>query len=117
MAQGRSRLVALDPSFRPWAEWFIGELESMGIQVTVTSGRRSPQAQASLIARGLSTASRSNHLTGFAFDMNILGRTWRQTPPEWWEWVGGAWEGLGPGFRWGGRFRSYDPVHFDYSGR
>lgn len=96
------------------------------IELVVTSGRRTPAQQQSLLDRfrggdrvGIAgePAVNSRHLVGRAVDLG-----WRvagtpvpasQVPLSAWRFVADL---LAPfGVRWGGRFRAQDVVHFDIS--
>lgn len=114
MAQGRSKLVGLDPSFRAWVEWFIREIESFGLPITITSGYRAPGTRVQgAVARPART---SRHGQGVAVDLGVTGYRARDVPAEVWAEMGAMWKAQGRGFRWGGDFRgNYDPVHFDWS--
>ena len=82
-----------------------------GWPLIVVSGRRDATKQTALIKAGLTTATRSYHLSGLAFDVGLRGFTLKTLPDEYWQYIGEFGESLG--LRWGGRFSNYDPVHFD----
>lgn len=48
MAGGRLKLLGLDPSIKPAADWAIGWADFYGVPVTVVSGRRTFDEQAAL---------------------------------------------------------------------
>jgi len=48
MASGRTKLLTLDRSIKPAAEWALGWADHYGVPVTVTSGRRTMEEQARL---------------------------------------------------------------------
>ena len=107
-------LSALDPSFRPAAEYLVQVARMLG-PTTVTSTRRSYSEQARLYLDYLQgkrplpalPPDRSMHVRGTAVDM-VVGAYQVGGPPspemarlgEWWRSGGG---------RWGG---TADPVHF-----
>lgn len=101
-------LAALDPSFRPYAERFIGMLRYNGYAVRVTSTRRSRAKQRRLYRKYLKGQSslpaappgHSMHERGLAFDAVI-------SPAAGQALAGSVWERLGG--KWGG---NADPVHF-----
>ena len=108
-------LRSLDDTGRETAAWFVAAARNLGLPLVVVSGRRSAAQQAALSAgAGLpkASASTSRHVAGRAFDLGFSGYRWDEVPPEYWRWLGEAWESLGG--RWGGRFSTYDPVHFDW---
>jgi len=82
-----------------------------GWPLVVVSARRSESHQAALIKAGMTTATRSYHLSGLAFDVGLRGYTLKTLPREYWYVIGEYGEDLG--LRWGGRFSKWDPVHFD----
>ena len=102
-------LRTLDPRVRTIAQQFVRWLQSNGVNVTVTSARRSPAEQAKLYAAYKAGRSKfpaappgqSTHGIGYAFDLHL-------DPPLYAQ-AGAAWERAG--FTWGGRFN--DRVHFD----
>jgi D-alanyl-D-alanine dipeptidase len=95
-----------------------------GAALVVISAYRSPQSQAALRRRfhvgdrsGLASepAAESLHTVGRAVDLQFryAGQLVpvAETPMEYWEYVAELLEPVG--VRWGGRFRSPDPNHFD----
>lgn len=106
-------LRTLSPDFRPYAEQFVEWLTANGLQVSVTSARRSSGEQAKLYQRYINGQSRypaappgtSTHELGYAFDAVVSPAEYQQAAGEAWERFGG---------RWGGRFK--DPVHFEAPG-
>jgi hypothetical protein len=94
----------LQPDFLEAAIYLVNAYRIAGYPAIVTSGRRSVLHN---VAVGGAIASR--HLAGRAIDIGFLGV---DRPPTEWFAIGGAlWERMGG--RWGGRFRSPDPLHFD----
>lgn len=92
----------------------VQAFNAAGWPLVVTSGYRSQAHQTSLIKQGLTTARRSRHNAGTAFDVSFLGYSRDDAlrlPGEVWRVVGEYGEALG--LRWGGRFSDYDPFHFD----
>lgn len=105
MASTRS----LEPWFRKVADAFIEVLERAGVEVIVTSTRRSLTDQRKLYRDYLAGRSKypaaapgkSTHGVGLAFDLQL-------NPPVY-DLAGQLWESFG--LTWGGRFS--DPIHFD----
>lgn len=111
----------LEPSFRPWAEWWLDYLRwATGEPFVVTSARRSTVDQARLYERYLAGKSGvytvlppgvSQHERGFAVD---IARTNRRAvdddegPDPLLLEAGAYWRSLGG--VWGGE---RDPVHFE----
>jgi len=106
-----SKIASLEPWFRPYAQYMYRAFNDAGWPLIVVSGRRSEATQRGLIQAGATTATRSYHLSGLAFDVGLQGFTLRTLPREYWQVIGEYGEALG--LRWGGRFSRYDPVHFD----
>ena len=91
----------------------INALRAAGLPAVVVSARRTHARQRELIAAGVTTATRSRHLQGRAWDLGFSGLQSRNVPASWWAAAGVVWESMGG--RWGGRFRSpADPLHFDW---
>lgn len=106
-------LVQLHRAFRPFAEALVSAARGAGLSPTVTSTKRSSVKQRQLYEnwqRGRSPypaapPGTSLHEHGLAFDMTVRPMSALKA-------CGEAWEALGKGFRWGGRFG--DPIHFEY---
>lgn len=89
-----------------------------GQRLWILSGRRSPDEQAQLFATAAAGESTrpaakpgdSLHEIGLAFDVG----TDRQLTGREWDCVGQLGEAFG--LTWGGRFRAYDPNHFQIHG-
>lgn len=104
----------LDPRFARYvaaAQTWIQQ--TGGTAVTITSGYRSPRKQNELIRRweagdrdGLVTkpATRSWHMRGLAIDVRYRSKDFERFKTAMILW----------GCRWGGHFRKFDPVHFDF---
>ena len=91
----------------------INALRAAGLPAVVVSARRTHARQTQLISAGLTTATRSRHLEGRAWDLGFRGVRSRAVPSYWWRAAGESWERMGG--RWGGRFRpAADPLHFDW---
>ncbi len=73
-----------------------------GVPLFISSSVRSSQVQAQLVRAGRSQTFRSRHLTGEAFDVDVLGFG-RDEIPLWWFYNLGAF-GEHLGLRWGGRW-------------
>lgn len=107
-------LEGVHPGVAARAKYLCEVFQAHGWPLVVTSGLRTAEKQEQLIKAGLTTARQSRHLDGTAFDVSFTGFTREQALalPAWvWNAVGQAGERLG--LRWGGRFRDYDPFHFD----
>jgi D-alanyl-D-alanine dipeptidase len=119
-----------DHSFDPLLKDYIDQAAAIvdetipGASLVVISAYRSPQSQASLRSRfrsgsrsGISSepAANSLHTLGRAVDVQfaVNGQLVpvAETPWEYWEYLAELLEPVG--VRWGGRFRSPDPNHFD----
>lgn len=99
------KIASLDLETQIRAVLLVNAAREAGIPLMVISGRRSPE-----VNEAVGGASASYHLTGQAFDVQILGFTRDQIPTPWWQALGlYAEEQLG--LRWGGRFNDWN--HFD----
>jgi len=102
----------LTPTLKSVLDVFFRVIQSEypSVRWTITSGFRSSSEQAALYRtaarRGLPAAppGRSKHERGRAVDIVFNPREFETTAGEIWEALGG---------RWGGRFKAYDPVHFE----
>lgn len=102
----------LAPEVRAVLDVFLALLRqhAPGVRWRITSTKRSTSEQAALFRtakqRGLPAAppGRSKHERGRAVDIVF-------TPPDFAPVAGEVWEALGG--KWGGRFKAYDPVHFE----
>lgn len=105
-------LGSFTPRTQALAIQLINALRAEGIPAYISSGRRSAIEQASLVAKGASRTLKSKHITGQAFDIDILGYGRDELPTWFWNIVGQYGEGLG--LKWGGRFKNfYDGAHFE----
>jgi len=106
-------LRSLDDRVIAFAQWFVRTLQAAGVNVTVTSTRRSMAEQQRLwdnyqAGRSRYPAARpgtSQHGLGLAFDLHL-------DPPVYAA-AGRLWESFG--LTWGGRFN--DEIHFDFRRR
>ena len=90
----------------------VSHVRNVGIPLHITSALRNPTRQAELVRAGRSQTLRSKHLTGQAFDVDVLGFARGDVPKWWWYQLGSLAEPLG--LRWGGTFRGFwDPGHFE----
>ncbi len=88
-------------------------LRSVGVPLWVSSGRRDPATQRRLVQAGRSLTLNSKHLSGRAFDVDVLGFARDDVPLSFWHLLG-PWAESQLGLRWGGRFRSLkDFAHFE----
>lgn len=101
------KLAGLQPLLANLATDFINDLRNAGIPMMIISGRRSSDLNAQV-----GGAAHSLHLSGSAFDVQVLGYTRDELPDWWWEAVGNYGETT-YGLRWGGRFATPDVNHFD----
>lgn len=99
-------IAELDPDLQGPAVQLVNAARAAGVPLVVISGLRSPERN-----RDVGGASRSNHLTGRAFDVSVLGLQRDQVPLWWWEALGSY--GAQLGLRWGGSFFTPDVNHFD----
>ena len=102
----------LHPAIQTPAAQFINGLRDVGVYAYISSGKRTTAEQRALVASGASKTMNSKHLTGKAFDFDVVGWN-RDALPRWWlDKVGEYGESLG--LRWGGRFSGfYDGGHFE----
>lgn len=114
MADQTEKMVStLAPVLQRKAIEFVNTLRDYDIPVIITSARRSSATQKSLVLQGRSSTLNSRHLTGMAFDMDILGMSRDSIPRYFWDIVG-PWAEIALGLKWGGRWRTpYDPGHFE----
>jgi len=98
------KIQTLQPWLREYAQYLVDSLREAGYEVVVTSGLRTPAKQLELIRAGRTKATRSLHLLGLAFDLQVTPRSGLLEAGLLWESLGG---------RWGGRFRIPDEIHFD----
>ncbi len=100
-------LADLNPAIQEEAWELINAARLSGIPLMIISGRRTAVQN-----RAVGGAPLSRHLSGRAFDVQVLGYSRDQLPYEWWRSLGGFAE-LQLGLRWGGRFLDRDVNHFD----
>ena len=108
----RAHLVSLDLATALPALRLVSHVRNAGVPLHITSSRRTAAEQVLLVKAGRSKTKRSKHLTGRAFDIDVLGFA-RTDIPKWWFYqLGALAEPLG--LRWGGNFRGFwDPGHFE----
>lgn len=107
-------LKSLHPVFGYKVSKMVKELENNNHTVRLTSGYRSPEKQAQLVASGATNTQPLNsyHNYGFALDLNVDNVKMASSKNSWLNIIGGLYEKYG--LRWGGLFNNYDPVHFDF---
>lgn len=106
-------LSRLQPRTAAVALAFINAMREAGIPAYISSSTRTQAEQDALVARGLSQTRNSRHLSGQAFDIDILGYGRDEIAKSWWLAVGEYAEAMG--MTWGGRFKSfYDAGHFEF---
>jgi len=101
------KLESLEPLIRSRAYYLVKTAREAGIPLMVISGRRSPELNAQV-----GGAVQSRHLSGRAFDVQIVGFRTADIPGWWWNALG-TWVEANLGLRWGGRFGTPDVNHFD----
>jgi uncharacterized protein YcbK (DUF882 family) len=102
-----ANLQGLQPDVREAAIYLINAYRAAGYPAVITSGRRS-------IAHNVSVGGvqNSRHLSGRAVDVGFLGIANSSEQGAALLHAGGLlWEAMGG--RWGGRFSTPDPGHFD----
>lgn len=112
-----AQLATLDPQIAPRAVALLNALRAVGVPAIITrlGARRTQAEQMALLndPRGVTSTSRSRHITGMAFDIDVLGMR-RDDIPSWWWPIIGNYAEQALGLRWGGRWtRPYDPGHFE----
>jgi len=105
-------IQSFEPKTAALALRLINDLRAEGIPAYISSGRRTTSEQKALVAKGASKTLKSRHITGRAFDIDILGYGRDELPQWFWDLVGQYGESLG--LKWGGRFKGfYDGAHFE----
>jgi len=105
-------IQALSPDIALSAWYMVKIARESGFPLQITSSVRTRQEQAALVRAGVSRTTRSAHLVGQAFDVDIHGFGRDQVPEWFWYELGYLGEYLG--FRWGGRWSSIrDLGHFE----
>lgn len=99
------KLDELTPETQLRAYWLVRLAREAGIPLTIISGRRTADYN-----RQIGGAQHSLHLSGQAFDVQVVGYTRDQIDRSWWAALGNFAESQ-LGLRWGGRFD--DVNHFD----
>jgi len=90
----------------------VSHVRNAGIPLHISSALRNPAQQAQLLRQGRTKTLQSKHLTGKAFDVDVVGFARGQIPKWWFYQLGSLAEPLG--LRWGGNFRGFwDPGHFE----
>ena len=108
-------LFRSDPIAKDLAE-FKKQCKEEGLDVRITSTRRTQSEQDALFEQGRSTAGpivtwtrNSKHVSGRAFDCTLVGAPEYEDDPAGWELVGLIGEDLG--LKWGGSYGDYG--HFE----
>jgi peptidoglycan LD-endopeptidase CwlK len=108
-----ARLAELLPEVARRAVLLVNAARDAGAPLYISSALRTPAEQQRLVAAGLSRTSTSLHLTGRAFDVDVVGFDRDALPKDWLESLGAFGESLG--LRWGGRWKSIvDLGHFEF---
>lgn len=111
-----TQLDTLDPQIQWRALYMLNALRSIGIPAVIQplGARRSQSEQLALYTSGtgVTSTTKSRHVNGMAFDLDIWGWNRNNVPDEFWK-VLGPWAERVLGLTWGGRWsRPYDPGHF-----
>lgn len=107
-----AQLRTLHPSIQREAATFVYVAHVLGVPFQITEGRRSLQRQHQLLREGRSQTLASRHLSGRAFDIDVMGVPPDNVPQAVWDFGGVLGEALG--LRWGGRWASLrDFRHFE----
>jgi len=107
-----AHLQSMDQRSAMQAFRMVSAVRSVGVPLHISSALRSGAEQAELVRTGRSKTLRSKHLTGRAFDVDVLGFSRDQIPRWWFYQLGSLAEQLQ--LRWGGNFRGFwDPGHFE----
>jgi len=107
-----AHIRALAPEMQDAAFWMVYLVRNAGFPLQITSSVRTRQEQATLFRMGLSQTTRSPHLDGQAFDVDIHGISRDDIPLWFWEQLG--WLGEYLGLEWGGRWPGFrDYGHFE----
>lgn len=102
----------LQPALAARAFQLVNSCRAAGIPLYISSSIRTVAQQAALVKSGASRTMDSKHLTGRAFDVDVLGYGRDELPRWWWTMLGEYGEYLG--MRWGGRFTGFfDGGHFE----
>lgn len=106
-----AHIRALSPDIQDAAFWLVYIARNAGFPLQITSSVRTRAEQATLFRMSLSRTTRSKHLTGQAFDVDIHGIGRDQVPLWFWQALGDLGEYLG--LEWGGRWTDFrDYGHF-----
>jgi len=94
----------------------INDLRSVGVPAVIRDlgGYRTTSQQLSLYqsGKGVTSTTKSRHMLGMAFDLDVHGLN-RDRIPTWWWNIVGPYAERAYGFTWGGRWKNpYDPGHF-----
>ncbi len=107
-----SHLRRLAPQTQRAAIDMVIHLRNLGVPLWISSSTRTLQQQRRLVSEGASRTLNSKHLTGQAFDVDVLGFA-RDDVPLWW-WQSLARLGNSLGLLNGGRFTGLaDWGHFE----
>lgn len=105
-------LQSLQPTIALPAFELVRAARSVGVPLWISDAVRSEAQQRVHVQTGASRTLRSKHLTGEAFDVDVLGFGRDEIPVWWWYSLGSFAEQLG--LRWGGRWTGLrDYGHFE----
>jgi peptidoglycan L-alanyl-D-glutamate endopeptidase CwlK len=121
-ATSTARLAEADPRLRGFMTEVEKRANSQGINMQIAEAKRTADRQAELVAAGTSPTMNSNHLTGNAADIYLVGPDGKpnyniadyQPVADIAKEVA-AEQGL-TDFQWGGDWKSKDAVHFQLGG-
>lgn len=110
------QIASLDPQIRDRAAILINALRGVGVPAVIQplGARRSVAEQLKLYqsGTGVTATTKSRHVLGMAFDLDVYGLNRNDIPGWFWEIVG-PWAEKSLGLVWGGRWKNpYDPGHF-----
>lgn len=114
-AHERADWTAVRPEIREFTWKFMRALRARHLPFYVHTAWRDPETQRELRDKGLSKRSLGPHQTGCAVDIVSATHHWK-IPDELWYFVGTLGEQVARGsnleIEWGGRWKFYDPAHW-----
>lgn len=102
-------LQGLEPYTRALAIYLVSAARQAGVPLIITSSRRSFSEQIQLVMAGKSRTFTSRHLSGKAFDVDVMGWNRDDVPREFWLALGPYAQRLG--LKW--PLPDWDPAHFE----
>lgn len=105
-------LQQLEPATRLRADYMLRVLWHNQVPLWISNSRRTEDEQRRLVASGASRTMNSKHLSGQAFDVDVIGYGRDAIPGYFWDLLGPFGESLG--LVWGGRWPTLrDYGHFE----